>query len=410
MQASITSSKKIDFNLWTNYFFIAFAFSIPISKALISLFSALIIISWFLEKGYSQKLEYIKQDSLSVSFLFLIVFSLFSLLWSPDILYAIKFISVKYWHYLIIPIMLTSFQLKYIKYVFNAFLLSMLISEIVSYGIFFELWHYNNVSPTDPSPFMNHTDYSTFLSFALIIILSKLLTVKELLWKFLYSLYFITGLANLFINGGRTGQVTFIITLSLITILYFKLSLKKIIGLFIALLLFLSLAYTISPNFHERANQLKTDITSMYENNDYTGSLSTRIALWIVGIETFMDHPIIGTGIGGETKEIESYGSKHGFSHLGTFTDYHNSFIQYGVQLGIIGFLIPIFIFYKLFTLEFQTRQYKLLSTAFTTIYLLHAMGGFSFHILDSMVFLCTFAALFNAISKQESAQITLVK
>jgi len=402
----IIKTQNIDFNKWTNYFFIAFAFSIPISKALISLFSALIIISWLLEQDYSKKLQYIKQDPLSLSFLFLILFSIVSLLWSPDIMYAIKFIGVKYWHYLIIPIILTSFKLEYTRYVLNAFLLSMFISEIVSYGIFFEIWSYKNVLPSDPSPFMNHADYSTFLSFALIIILSKLLTVKELPWRVFYSLYFVTGLANLFINGGRTGQVTFIVTLSLITIIYFKLSFKRLVGLFVALLLFLSLAYTLSPNFHARINLLGTELTNMYNDNDYTGSFPTRLALWRVGFDTFMDHPFIGTGIGGETKEIEYYGSKHGFNHLGTKTDYHNSFIHYGVQLGIIGFLIPIIIFYQLFKLEFTTQHYRLLTTAFTTIFMLHAMSGFSFHILDSLVFLCTFAALFNAVSKREKGLI----
>jgi O-antigen ligase len=394
--------KNIDFNKWTNYFFIAFAFSIPISKALDSLFTALIIISWLLEGNFYNKLQTIKQDRLSLIFLFLIFFSIFSLLWSPNLAYAIKFITIKYWHFLAIPIMLTSFKTKYIKYVLNAFLLSMLISEIVSYGIFFEIWTYKNVPSWDPSPFMNHTDYSTFLSFALIIILTKLATVQELSWRIFYSLYFITGLSNLFINGGRTGQVTFIVTIFIMTIFYFKLSIKQITGVILSLITLLVLAYNISPNFHDRVNQVQTDLTNVYEKNEFSGSLSIRIALWTIGTETFLDNPIIGTGIGGETKKINEYSLRHGFHDLTTYTDYHNTFIQYAVQLGIIGLLIPVFVFYTLFTLKFKTEQYKILTVAFSTIYMMHAMGGFSFHILDSLVFLCTFGSLFNAISYLE--------
>jgi O-antigen ligase len=397
--------KQTSTRTWTNYFFIALAFSIPISKALISLFAALIIISWLLEGNFKNKFEIIKQDRLSLIFLFLIAFSIFSLLWSPNIMHAIEFISIKYWHYLIIPMILTSFKTKYIRYVLNAFLLSMLLSEIVSYGIFFEIWTYKNVPPWDPSPFMNHTDYSTFLSFALIIILSKLLTIKDFTWRILYALYFITGLSNLFINGGRTGQVTFIVTLFVITIFYFKLSIKHILGLIISLSLVLLLAYNFSPNFHERVNQVQTDITHMYEENKFEGSLSIRIALWKIGLQTFLDNPIIGTGIGGETTHITEYANQNGFKNLSTFTDYHNSFIQYGVQLGIIGFLIPIFVFYTIFTLSFRSKQYKALSIAFGTIYMMHSMGGFSFHILDSLVFLCVFGALFNAISYLEKKE-----
>jgi len=394
--------KNIDFNKWTNYFFIAFAFSIPISKALISLFSVLIILSWLFEGNFSSKFKVIKQDKLSLIFLFLIIFSIFSLLWSPNISYAIHFISIKYWEFLIIPIMLTSFNTKYIKYVLNAFLLSMLISELVSYAIFFEVFTYNNVLPSDPSPFMNHIEYSTFLSFALIIILTKLATIKELKWQVFYMIYFITGLSNLFINGGRTGQVTFIFTVIIMAIFYFKLSWKYITTLFLAFFIILTLAYNISPNFNNRVNDLRVDMTNMYEKNDYRGSLATRFALWQVGAATFLDNPIIGTGIGGETLKIKEYSNKLNFYHLESFTDYHNTFIQYAVQLGIIGLLIPIIIFYLLFTLKFKNRQHKSLAVAFSTIYLLHAMGGFSFHILDSLVFLCTFGALFNAISHQD--------
>jgi len=399
---NVALNNKIDFNKWTNYFFIAFAFSIPISNALINLFSALIIISWFLEGNFKNKFQIIKHDQFSLIFLFLIFFSIFSLLWSPDLMHAIKFISIKYWHYLIIPIVLTSLKTQYIRYVFNAFLLSMFISEIVSYGIFFEIWTYNNIPPSDPTPFMNHTDYSTFLSFALIIILSKLLTIKELSWRLFYTLYFITGLTNLFINGGRTGQVTFIVTIFVITIFYFKLSIKHIFSLITSLFLVLFLAYNFSPNFHERVNQIQTDITSMYKEHKFEGSLSIRIALWKIGMQTFLDNPLIGTGIGGETTHITEYADKDGFKNLSTFSDYHNSFIEYGVQLGIIGFLIPIFVFYTLFTLKIRTKQYKALSIAFGTIYMMHSMGGFSFHILASLVFLCLFGALFNAISYLE--------
>lgn len=400
---------NIDFNKWTNYFFIAFAFAIPISKALISLFSILIIISWLFEGNFSKKFQIIKHDKLSLIFFFLIFFSIFSLLWSPDLSYAIHFIAIKYWHFLVIPIMLTSFDMKYIKHVLNAFLLSMFISEIVSYGIFFEIWTYNNVPAHDPSPFMNHTDYSTFLSFALIIILSKLMTVTDLKWRVFYIFYFVTGLSNLFINGGRTGQVTFLFTVTVMAIFYFRLSIKYVITLFITLITVLTLAYSISPNFHTRVDQVQTDITNMYVNNEYSGSLSIRIALWRIGSATFIDNPIIGTGIGGETLKIQEYSERFWFYNLETFTDYHNTFIQYGVQLGIIGFLIPITVFYLLYTLKLQNRQYKSLSLAFTIIYMLHAMGGFSFHILDSLAFLCTFAALFNAISYQERLKLKSV-
>ncbi|MBL1244956.1 MAG: O-antigen ligase family protein [Sulfurimonas sp.] len=263
---------------------------------------------------------------------------------------------------------------------------------------------YNNIPPSDPTPFMNHTDYSTFLSFTLIIIFSKLFTHKDRFWKILYSLYFITALSNLFINGGRTGQVTFLFTVITLSIFYFKLSLTKVFAILILLITLLVFAYNTSPNFHNRINKLQVEMSNMYLHHDFRGSLSIRFALWKLGTAIFFDNPLLGTGIGGETKQLKEYRDKYNFKIKTIYSDYHNTFVQYAVQLGIVGLLIPIIVFYLLFTLKFKTREYKMLSVAFSTIYLLHAMGGFSFHILDSLVFLSVFAALFNAITHIEKS------
>jgi len=390
----------IDYNKWTNYFFIGFAFSIPISNALTSLFSILIIFSWLIEGNIPNKISVISKDQLSLLFLFLILFSLFSLLWSPDVSYGIKFIQ-KYWQFLIIPIMLTSFKLGYTKYVLNAFLLSMLISEITSYGIYFKIWSYNNVLPTDPSPFMNHIEYSTYLSMTIIIILTKLLNEKSNIWRVLLSFYMITALINLFINGGRTGQVSFLIALSVVSVFYFKPSIKYIIGLVIIIGSILVIAYNFSPNFQHRVLEAKSDIVKMQESNDYSGSVSARIGLWQIGIAIFIDNPT-GTGIGGEMLQRDEYSQKLGFGSFKSFSDYSNSFVMYAVQLGIIGLLTIILIFVKMFFLKFTIRSYRALSIGFVLIFFTHSMGGFTFHLFNAISLLVLFTSLFNSISYLE--------
>lgn len=393
---------SIDFNKLTNVFFVGFAFSIPISKALVSLFTALMILSWLAEGHFLKKFNIIKHDKLSLVIFFLIGYSTLSLFWSPDLYYAIDFITRKYWHYLIIPIMLTSFKIEYVRYVINAFLASMFISEIISYGIFFEIWTYNNIPASDPSPFINHIDYSIFLAFALVIIITKLTTTQDLKWKFFYSIYFLTGLSNLFINGGRTGQVAFLFSILVMSFLYFRNSYKVLLGSLATVVLTLAMAYNFSPNFQNRVSQLETDLINMYKHQDFRGSVATRIALWTIGGTAFLEHPLFGTGIGGEMKDIVKNGEKCGFVFIPGQSDYHNAFIQYAVQLGILGLFIPISVFYILFTLQFKTTQYKLLATSFGIIFLLHSLGGFSFHIMNPLALLCTFATLFNAISYQE--------
>ena len=394
----------IDFNKYTNYFFIAFAFSIPVSKALISLFMALMLITWLLEGNFKEKFNIIRHDTLSLVFLGLISFSTLAILWSPDTAFAVDFVFRKYWHFLMIPIMLTSFKMKYVKYVFNAFLLSMLISEIISYGIIFHLWTFKDASPQFPTPFMHHVDYSIHLAFALMILITKWFNETQLKWKIFYGGYFLTSLVNLFLNGGRTGQVAFLFTLLLISIVFFRKSYKLVVAAVITTILTITLAYNFSPNFNSRVHQAYTDISATYTEHNFNGSFAARIAMWVVGVNTFIDHPITGTGIGAEMKDIPKYSNEYNFDvkHLSRFTDYHNTFVHYSVQLGIVGLILSISVFISLFRMKIRTRDYQILGFAFTTLFLLDSMQGFTFHILHPLVFLCTFAALFNAIAYKE--------
>lgn len=184
-----TILKTKDINTWINYCFVAFAFSIPLSKAATSLFEGLILLLWILQGNWKYKFsEYIKNPIIVTLFLFLL-YSTISLFWASDLLFGLDYV-LKYKHFLIIPILYTSLDKKYIEPILSAFLLSMFISEIVSYGIFFEIWKYKNVLPTLPTPFMDHVAYSVYLSSAAMILLVKIFFEKNTKYKIFYLLFF----------------------------------------------------------------------------------------------------------------------------------------------------------------------------------------------------------------------------
>jgi O-antigen ligase len=396
--------QTIDYNRWLNLSFIGLAFSIPISKALTSIFTAILILLWLMQGDLKNKFKIVLHDKLSVAILILIGFSILSLFWTSDLAYAIKFIRVKYWYFLPIIIMLTSFQVRYTKYVLDAFLLSMFISEIASYGAYFGLWHIKGVTHIFPTVFMSHVDYSVYLAFAIILILVKMYEQTDKRIKLLLGIFFVTATTNLFINGGRTGQFAFVLTVFVIAVTYYRHSYKIVISSILIALFSMPLAYRFSPNFHNRINQLYTDIHNAYAHHNFDGSLATRISLWTIGINKFIDHPLLGSGIGNEMKGLDPYIKKYGFSekNLKPYTDFHNNFIMYAVELGIGGLAVNLFIFYRIATFQIKERRYKILSTAFAIMFLSHEMGGFSFHLMDSLVLFTVFAALFNAIEYRE--------
>jgi O-antigen ligase len=286
----------------------------------------------------------------------------------------------------------------------------MLISEIVSYGIFFEIWTKEGVSPYDPSPFLDHTSYSVFLAFTAFILIYKIILTQSLSWKFFYILYFLTAVSNMFINGGRTGQVIFFVGLVFIGFSHVKNKIKASFLIIISTAIFGVTAYTLSPTFQTRFDYTIYDIQKMVTQKDFTGSLSARIVLWKIGTENFLHSPIIGTGIGDEAKysqeDLLKFKLDYFVNSNGTFyyVDYHNAFVQYLVQLGIVGFILFLMIFYYLSRLKIESQPYHDLLKLFIILYILWSMVGLSFHINSSMVFFALFGAIFLKVFSLEES------
>jgi O-antigen ligase len=379
---------------------IAYAFCLPLSKAGISLFGAFLILTWLFEADFRKKYNEIKRIKLFLTLFAFLTFSTLAVIWSSDTLYALDYIK-KYWHFLVMVVIYTSLQKKYIKHIFTAFLLGMLISEIVSYGIFFEIWTKEGVSPHDPSPFLDHTSYSVLLAFTAFILIYKIILTQNLPWRVFYTLYFLTAISNMFINGGRTGQVIFFVGLVFIGFSHVKNKIKASFLIIISTAIFGVTAYTLSSIFQTRFDYTIYDIQKMVTQKDFTGSLSARIVMWKIGTKNFLHSPIIGTGIGDEAQysqeDISKYDLDYFVSSNGTFyyVDYHNAFVQYLVQLGIAGFILFLMIFYYLLKLKIDSQPYSDLLKLFIILYILWSMVGLSFHINSSMVFFTLFGAIF---------------
>ena len=392
---------NLDYKKYISYLLIAYAFSFPISKAATNLFEVLAILLWIVEGNWKEKYTLYKNNLLSIAIALLIGFSLVSILWHGNAELTLKYVA-KYRHLLIIFVFYSSFDKKYTSHILSAFLAAMFISEIMSYAIFFELIHYKNISPSDPSPFMSHMTYSTVLAFTVNVLLIRFFYETNLKYKLFYIFFFITATTNLFINGGRSGQVIFIL-LILVTIFASVKHKLKALGISLAILsITFLLAYNFSPNFHERSNQLYHDFNNLITKNDYRGSGGTRVGLTIIGVHTFIDNPILGTGLAYDMQDVKEYADKFHINveNIEGFSDYHNGFLTISVQLGIVGLLISLLIIYQLFNFKYiQSKEYKILSYLFASTFIVFSFTHNTFHTMNPMIFFALFAGYFNALS-----------
>jgi O-antigen ligase len=241
-----------------------------------------------------------------------------------------------------------------------------------------------------------------FLAFTALLLLNRFFTEKSIIYKYGYFIYFITVTINLFINGGRTGQVAFMVSIFVVGFLNVKNKIKSLIIISTLLTLILTTAYQYSPTFKHRIGNFTSDINKLINNHNFNTSIGIRIGFWIVGYEIAKDNPILGVGVGDAMYETKIYADKlpYDFTALKTMPHYHNDFFQFLVTLGLIGAILYIFIFYNIFKINITDVKYKNLPIIFVSVFIISSMFENMFHAQFPMAIFTLFVGLFLAQQK----------
>jgi len=399
----MTKLKNITLNSYINYLFVLYAFLVPMSRAGISILTALLLVLWLFSDNFKDKIEFLKSNRVVMYLFAFIAFSILSLLWSDNLSSGIYYIR-KYWYYLTIPVIATTIEKRFLAYGVSAFLSGMLISEIISYGIIFGFWTFMHGTPDFPTPFMSHIQYSMFLAFTSLLLLNRFFYESRVKYKIFYLLYFLTVTANLFLNAGRTGQVAFLISIFIVAFLNIKNRLLAFTTILIFVVSIFYMAYNISSVFKARIDVGINDITSIIEQGEYCNSIGLRIGVWRVGSEIFLDNPILGTGATDKMNKLAEYITKNhpDMECVKHMPSYHNYYVQTAVRQGIIGLFLYLMIFYTLLRLNTKNREYFNMVIIFVSIYSISSMFETMFHEQFSEAILALFVGIFIAEKRTE--------
>jgi len=367
---------------------VAFAFVFPISLAGANILIALLFILWVVEGDFKRKVSVIANEKIALIFLALGLLALLSALFSHSQTDGFltrpnkTLFKVIMSHFFLVPLMLlvfiTSIKEHYLKLILSAFLSAIFLSEVVSYLIYFHLIDlhyfqklhliYREATYTNATPFMHHTAYSVLLSIAIVLLLDTLLRSKDKVFQVFISIFLLSATVNLFINGGRTGQLGFLFAIILYSILRFRTNIKAIFIIFFTLVAIVFTAYHTSPVFHKRANHALDDIQKVFKGNYHT-SWGVRYAANAIVLDYLLSDPkhfFFGAGIGDAKKEFQTYAKEHfpkkmadpikNLHHL------HNQYLQYWFDGTILSFVLFLLYFYLLFTLPVKSDMKALLS------------------------------------------------
>lgn len=401
-------SRRTDLTI--NYLLIALAFFSTFSRAIGTALIGLIFILFLISGDYSGKLKRIKQDYISVSFISLFALLCIGLLWTENLELG-EYVIRKSKYLLLLPILIAVYDTRFTPTIIKAFLLSMVVSEISSYLLFFEIvepgtWgtdHTQGAGHRDPTPFMGHGEYSFLLAITASVILYQLISSirNNSLAAFFFGVFFTTVSINLFLTGGRTGQLAYLFTTGIVVYHFIPNKKRFLVGLILFASLTYTLAYNLSDTFNKRVNHTIHEIEQI-SNFNLTTSWGSRLRAIIVGVDVYLDNPLYGVGTGDYLDEAKRSNGDL-FPNLPPLLlekHLHNQIVQPFVQIGILA-LIPL-AFFIIGFLKKMTLNTPLLSSLFFASIILSFSGMWLMDYFLTLVF----SILYVAFSRLDYSQL----
>lgn len=181
----------------------------------------------------------------------------------------------------------------------------------------------------------------TFLPFAGVVALSR----HRSAWRrLLAALVAALMVATIVLTRSRGGALGLAVALAALMLLGRKI--RPGFAL-IATLTVLAAAPMLPASFWARMNSI---VDADEDARMYTGSRAARSAVMQEGINTFLDHPISGVGVG-QFKNYNPQGREQ------PWLETHNAMIQVAAETGIVGLLLFLFLIYRAATAAMAARR-----------------------------------------------------
>ena len=169
------------------------------------------------------------------------------------------------------------------------------------------------------------------------------------------------------------------------------------------------LAYNISPIFKNKFDQGNKEFSKLLnqEKGQYNDSIGLRIGAWMVSYEVFKDSPLLGTGIGSELEAIHAKidHSMKEFESVKKLHHLHSNYVSFLVQLGFIGLLLYLSIFYYLYKLPVLKHEILNLKYIFISIFIISSFFDYLFVLQFPLTLFIMFCGIFIASTKFQSSE-----
>jgi len=351
--------KNLNLDKIYQFLLIILAFLMPLTVFGGNLIIVIICILWLFSGNYKSKFNQIINNKLMIASIMFYCLHLLGMLWTEDLAWGLHVLHKMWYFLLLFPVLFTIVRKDYISHYITAFLLAISITEVCSYLVWFEVIEpFKNATVENPTPFMSHISYNPILAFAIYLVLHEIFFNKKIT-NFVFSLYSffsISMIFNMFITGGRAGQVAFFAMLVVLIIqILDKKRIKSLIAIFIVIPSIFFTAYQASDLFQQRVNLAYNQALEYHPESNT--SIGYRITFALNSWKVIKENPIIGIGTGDFPIEYKKIYQIKEQALIPNTKNPHNMYILIVMELGIIGLISMLSIFYYQIKLSFNSSN-----------------------------------------------------
>jgi O-antigen ligase len=380
---------------------IVLALSLPLYRPWVTLASSAILLLWLFGGVLGHRMRRLRGHRLTIAVLVFLGLNICSLLWTSDLDLGLKYLT-KYRYFLLIPMVASSVGPIYRRLAVTAFELAAGMATLLSIGVLVGMFRLRDAHPGNPSPTMAHLDFGLLLALTALLILARVLyadmkTAHRALWVCLAVL----TIFGLTINIGLAGHLAFAGGLIVLLVHWaWGRPVRPVAGVIAGVVVTLLLVWVSVPQIRVRADETRAEFSAAVVDRQFDSNLGGRVAALKVAREVFRDHPLLGTGVGGnipalrqivDTRFEELKGPIYWYRH------YHNQYAQVATELGTAGLLALAWIFWELIRVPHRNRETDAVSLVLATVYLIGFLGEPFFHKQITLVMFALFAGFIAA-------------
>lgn len=359
----------------------------------------LMLLSLFFKRNKMVKSEFISFFTKGPVLYFVLYYALLviGLFWTNNLLFALSKLENKM-SFVLMPLLLYFTVRKWgnsewKKLLVYALLFTLVMYELLAFWRFSgqteNSWHFEFLSSRF-SIFMHRSYFACYLVIGIIILFENIRLSFSWL-SVLIILFFCFGVLQ---TESKAGIVSLFMVILFQFFSFLRSKNKKSVWIIATLTLFMFSAVLITNN------PIKTRFRAMWSaiehiqttNNNSIESNSARIIMWNTSIDVWKDNFLFGVGTGDYDDELTNLNIK--YNNQGVAKERlnsHNQFLNIAVQLGVLGLVVLLMIFYSCY----YSSEKKLWQILILVVFFINLLVESFLETQAGIVLFCTLLLLF---------------